>query len=224
MLVPGNFSSVFDDYSDTETEFDTMFGGEEDDDLMNAVAGFTESGDPAHLPEEDELHHNEDDTDFVNFGDELGPHHDTSNKPTEDPATKETEYDTEENIALVAGDESEAREFYNDEDDNYQNGSSDKNAPIDPEDLEGASSNAMDEWVDDIFSEGGDFDDDLDDPDLDEGDEEVDESSFFWEGTEEDDEDDLISAAEKSDSGKSNKDLSYNNEDEELIDMVSDGN
>lgn len=274
MLTPGNYDSVFSDLDTNESEFDTMFGGEEDDELMDVVGGFTESGDPMHLPEEDELHHNEDDAKVSSFGDELGPNHDSKNKPTADEAMKQRSYGKESDYAhkLADGGESEAGRWYNDEDDAYQSGKSDRFRQDDPENLMKASDTAMSEMVDDIFDEFGDpdfDDDDIDDdmgfdeagdPDetegVDEGcgkkcgggnsglddtegineednvgddpedgmggDENVDES-FFWEADSEDDEDALIAAAEKDDGGPSNKDLSYDSDDEELIDMVADG-
>lgn len=233
------FDSVFADCGEENDAFDTIFGGEEDDALMDAVCGFNEAGDPTTLPEEDELHHNEDDANSKDFEKELGPDNDTKNKPTDDSNGKH-EIGDETAAALAAGDESEAGEFYNDEDENYQNGKSDGNSNVDVQNLEGESEKSMSEWANDFFNESDEGDEDVppdmgeddDDDLLDEvcgnkkkdSDEPYDEwGNFFSEsGDGEDEEDALIDAAQSDDTSASlNGELAYNDEDEALVDMVS---
>lgn len=56
-LKVADFDSVFGNSADSSEQFDNIFGAEEDDRLMEAVIGFTEDG--TELPDEDELHNNE---------------------------------------------------------------------------------------------------------------------------------------------------------------------
>lgn len=141
-----NFNNVFDSMDDDEQAFDNIFGAEEDDSLMESVIGFNESGEANSLPDDDELHLNDDESN--DLGDFLGPNNDTSNQPTK-PHGGDI---SEEDIDIISGDDSsEAGDFYNDEDDNYQN-SSDSASGADPDDLEGSIEDSIDE-------SGYDFDD-----------------------------------------------------------------
>lgn len=56
-LKVADFDSVFGNSAESSEQFDNIFGAEEDDRLMEAVIGFTEDG--TELPDEDELHNNE---------------------------------------------------------------------------------------------------------------------------------------------------------------------
>lgn len=88
-LKVADFDSVFGNSAESSEQFDNIFGAEEDDRLMEAVIGFTEDG--TELPDEDELHNNEegdlgeDGVTPKNFGDGIfddetdnTPKHDTS--------------------------------------------------------------------------------------------------------------------------------------------------
>lgn len=74
--------SVFDDATETEKAFDTMFGGDEDDHLIETVLMLDEDG--TKLPDEEELHQTDDEATPKDLADELGEGHDTDNKPTAD--------------------------------------------------------------------------------------------------------------------------------------------
>lgn len=73
------FPSIFDTAVEADKEFDNIFGGEEDCDLMDAVCGFKEDG--SVLPDEAELHQTDDDATPKDLADELGEDHDTDNAP-----------------------------------------------------------------------------------------------------------------------------------------------
>ena len=73
------FPSIFDTAVEADKEFDNMFGGEEDCDLMDAVCGFKEDG--SVLPDDAELHQTDDDATPKDLADELGEDHDTKNAP-----------------------------------------------------------------------------------------------------------------------------------------------
>ncbi len=82
------FDSVFDNSAEAAEQFDNIFGAEEDDRLMEAVIGFNEDG--VELPDEDELHNNEDElgeekTTPKNFGDGIFDD-ETNNAPKCDTA------------------------------------------------------------------------------------------------------------------------------------------
>lgn len=89
-----NFPSIFDSAVDSEKEFDTIFGGEEDCDLIDVVCG--ESGD-ADLPDDSELHQTDDNAGYKDIADELGEGHDTKNKPTCDSSSAPALNDKEGN-------------------------------------------------------------------------------------------------------------------------------
>lgn len=76
------FPSIFDTAVEADKEFDNIFGGEEDCDLMDAVCGFKEDG--SVLPDEAELHQTDDDATPKDLADELGEDHDTDNAPKKD--------------------------------------------------------------------------------------------------------------------------------------------
>ena len=80
------YDSVFDSSAEAAEQFDNIFGAEEDDRLMEAVAGFNEDG--TELPDEDELHNTEDEigeesTTPKNFGDGIFDD-ETKNAPKND--------------------------------------------------------------------------------------------------------------------------------------------
>lgn len=88
-----DFSSVFDNASEAESEFDCMFCADEDDRLMDKVMGFKE--DATSLPDDDELHQNETEGKGIKTGSFAGAVKDlrdevegdpSSNKPTADSA------------------------------------------------------------------------------------------------------------------------------------------
>lgn len=216
MFDTSDFNNVFDTMEDDETVFDNIFGAEEDNELIDTVIGFNEAGES--LPDSDELHLDEDDTEPSGLDDYLGPNNDTSNTPTTKPSGIETE---EDEMDLISGDDaSEAGDFYNYEDDNYQKGL-DEGCCKNKDDSVKESDNDID---DDLIDEVGDMDDDFDDMD-DIGDEDVEDidESYLYESDDEDMEDELIDTVEKDDttSGSLNKELKYDTDDEELIDMVS---
>ena len=84
------FESVFDKSIEAEDEFETMFGAEEDNRLMEAVL----DEDGTDLPDEDELHQTDDNATVDDLEDELGEGHDTDNAPKVDSADDEDIIDT----------------------------------------------------------------------------------------------------------------------------------
>lgn len=220
MFDTSSFNNVFDTMEEDESSFDTIFGGEEDDDLMDAVIGFNESGES--LPDEDELHLKDEDSEPSDLDEYLGPDNDTSNSPTTQPSGIET---MDDEMDLISGnDTSDAGAFYNDEDENYQKGVDESGCNKDDDSIKETDEDLYDEDDDDDFFD--EVSNDIDDSDLemdeDIGDESVDESYFFESSDDEDEEDDLISAVEDDDTSSTlNKDLAYDTDDEELVDMVS---
>lgn len=94
-LKVADFDSVFGNSAESSEQFDNIFGAEEDDRLMEAVIGFTEDG--TELPDEDELHNNEegdlgeDGVNPKNFGDGIFDD-ETDNAP---------KYDTSDNADVI---------------------------------------------------------------------------------------------------------------------------
>ena len=75
------FESVFDTATELEKDFDVTIEAEEDDDILAVVQGLKEDG----TENFDDLHHTDEvDGKDTKFEDELGPDHDTKNKPTDD--------------------------------------------------------------------------------------------------------------------------------------------
>ena len=88
-----NFPSIFDTAVESEKDFDSVFGAEEDSDLMDAVCGFKEDG--TVLPDDSELHQTDDDALPKDIKDELGEGHDTDNAPKEPKADPTVKVDPE---------------------------------------------------------------------------------------------------------------------------------
>lgn len=83
------FDSVFADNVNDEKAFDTIFGAEEDNELIDLACGLKEDG-SANLPDFEELHQVEDDkTDRKDLEDELGPDNETNNQPKIDPTDQD---------------------------------------------------------------------------------------------------------------------------------------
>lgn len=93
------FQSIFDDNVEAEKQFDTMFGSDEDDKLIEAVLAVNE-GD-ASLPDFDELHQTDEESKPKDLADELGPDHD-ANKPTADSSDQEIISDDDDDILDLA--------------------------------------------------------------------------------------------------------------------------
>lgn len=74
--------SVFDNATELEKEFDNMFEAEDEDEILSIVQGVKEDG--SELPDFNELHQVEDAETVKDMEKELGPDHDTDNKPTAD--------------------------------------------------------------------------------------------------------------------------------------------
>lgn len=220
-----NFNNVFDSLNHEDQVFDTVFGAEEDDLLMDAIIGFNESGETNSLPDDDELHLNDDGS--YDLDDYLGPNNDTSNEPITKPNCNDI---SDDDIELIAGNESESEDFYGDEDDNYQN-HSDNSYGADPDDLEGSIEGSIGEEsydLDDDFFEESDEGDpgntEYDEDEfMDEESYDLDDDDFLDESSDEDDEDELIKTVEN-DKGEANVSLNYDTDDEELIDLVDGSN
>lgn len=84
------FDSVFDKSVKAEEEFETMFGAEEDNRLMEAVL----DEDGTDLPDDEELHQTDDEATPDDIADELGEGHDTDNAPKVDSADNTDIIDT----------------------------------------------------------------------------------------------------------------------------------
>lgn len=162
-----SFDSVFDNSEEAAKNFDSIFGAEEDDRLMEAVIGFAEDG--TDLPDGTELHNNEEDDlgdDGVtpkNFGDGIF-NDETDNAPKRD---------TSDNTNVI--DRTKGAEGTKDVTDvdcpkaGVQDGGQDK-AAIDPEHIDDASAKETqtaekgydfhqeNAWVDDILGEDADLD------------------------------------------------------------------
>ncbi len=93
------FQSIFDDNVEAEKQFDTMFGSDEDDKLIEAVLSLREEGDA--LPDFEELHQTDDEAKPKDLADELGPNHD-ENKPTADSSDQEIIADDDDEILDLA--------------------------------------------------------------------------------------------------------------------------
>ena len=93
------FQSIFDDNVEAEKQFDTMFGSDEDDKLIEAVLAVNE-GD-ASLPDFDELHQTDEESKPKDLADELGPDHD-ANKPTADSSDQEIISDDDDDTLDLA--------------------------------------------------------------------------------------------------------------------------
>ena len=161
-----SFDSVFDNSEEAAKNFDSIFGAEEDDKLMEAVIGFAEDG--TDLPDGTELHNNEEDDlgdDGVtpkNFGDGIFDD-ETKNAPKRD---------TSDNTDVI--DRSNGAEGTKDVTDvdcpkaGVQDGGQNK-AAIDPEHIDDASAKETQSaekdydfhqesaWIDDIFGEDADL-------------------------------------------------------------------
>lgn len=162
-----SFDSVFDNSEEAAKNFDSIFGAEEDDRLMEAVIGFAEDG--TDLPDGTELHNNEEDDlgdDGVtpkNFGDGIFDD-ETKNAPKRD---------TSDNADVI--NRSKGAEGTKDVTDvdcpktGVQDGGQNK-AAIDPEHIDDASAKETQSaekdydfhqesaWIDDILGEGADLD------------------------------------------------------------------
>lgn len=161
-----SFDSVFDNSEEAAKNFDSIFGAEEDDKLMEAVIGFAEDG--TDLPDGTELHNNEEDDlgdDGVtpkNFGDGIFDD-ETKNAPKRD---------TSDNTDVI--DRSKGAEGTKDVTDvdcpkaGVQDGGQNK-AAIDPEHIDDASAKETQSaekdydfhqesaWIDDILGEDADL-------------------------------------------------------------------
>lgn len=162
-----SFDSVFDNSEEAAKNFDSIFGAEEDDRLMEAVIGFAEDG--TDLPDGTELHNNEEDDlgdDGItpkNFGDGIFDD-ETKNAPKKD---------TSDNTDVI--DRSKGAEGTKNVTDvdcpkaGVQDGGQNK-AAIDPEHIDDASAKETQSaekdydfhqesaWIDDILGEGADLD------------------------------------------------------------------
>jgi len=97
------FQSIFDDNVEAEKQFDTMFGAEEDDKLIEAVLMMNEDAaqNDTKLPGEEELHQTADEATPKDIADELGPNHD-ADKPTCDSSDQEIIADDDEEALDLA--------------------------------------------------------------------------------------------------------------------------
>lgn len=93
------FQSIFDDNVEAEKQFDTMFGSDEDDKLIEAVLALNEG--ETSLPDFDELHQTDEESKPKDLADELGPDHDV-NKPTADSSDQEIIADDDDEILDLA--------------------------------------------------------------------------------------------------------------------------
>lgn len=97
------FQSIFDDNVEAEKQFDTMFGADEDDKLIEAVLMMNEDAaqNDLKLPDDAELHQTDDEAKPKDIADELGPDHD-ANKPTCDSSDQEIIADDDEDAIDLA--------------------------------------------------------------------------------------------------------------------------
>ena len=97
------FQSIFDDNVEAEKQFDTMFGADEDDKLIEAVLMMNEDAaqNDLKLPDDAELHQTDDEAKPKDLADELGPNHD-ADKPTCDSSDHEIIADDDEDAIDLA--------------------------------------------------------------------------------------------------------------------------
>ena len=95
-----SFQSVFDGQEKIEKEFDQIFKMEEDIELVDVACGFKENGEVDLGADFEELHQTDDDATPKDFEKELGPDHDSKNKPTID---SEGEFEIDDDISLDLG-------------------------------------------------------------------------------------------------------------------------
>lgn len=247
MSMTDNMDSVFANCTADEQEFDTIFDTE--DSLIDTVAGVNESGDPITGADFEDLHQTEDDATVKDVQDELGPDHDEKLGAKDPEGSKEAEVlDTSVKDSEVNKD-SDADKFYGDAEDQYQD-QKDSTSKVDDSDVTGTIEKSVDESADeckdcdrDIDAElnaddgddsevkesadGEDRDIDAElnaDDDDDDIDSELNEASRVKTKDVDDSEDeDIESVANEKIGKKASTDLSYDIEDEELLDLVLNG-
>lgn len=142
------FDNIFDNATAEEEEFDTIFGGNEDGELIDACCGFNESGEC--VTDFDEIHQEPGDADREDFENDLRVDDETDNAPSGAEGT-----DSDPAIDLAMG-ETAGKEFSavgvkgkTDSDDFYD----DYNEPEEPSALtgEGPDVNMDNENIDDEF-------------------------------------------------------------------------
>lgn len=204
------YDSVFDSCAKDELEFDTTF--DQEDSLVDLVAGFNEAGDPLTGVEFEELHQTkDDDVTPCDIKKELGDNNDSFGakdmEGLEDP-----EFDDMSAKGEI-GKESEADQFTKDHDDDYQDG------------LKGPKPDDSDvtKSIDDVL-ESNDIDDELeaDDDDIlecnESGDADIDDVLDSDYSTDDMDIDEVLDEDEKA-----TMNLDYETSDEDLIDLVANG-
>lgn len=154
-----NFDSVFNQNLEDDSDFDLMFGAEEDGALIDAVA--KESGDVVDA-DFDEMHNTDTDAEPEDFEDVIGPDDDTDNAPEDAEGTENSD---EEELSIgdmaVGESDSEADDFYNQEiDDEPLEG---KKPEVDPADIEGDSDSLIDRVIEDCDCDDGDDEEEEDD-------------------------------------------------------------
>lgn len=210
--------SVFDDCTEKELDFDVIF--DEDDSLIDTVNGVNESGDPLTGVDFEDLHQTQDDATKKDVEDELGPGHDEKMGAPNPEGSKEAEV-TDNSVKGQVGKPSDADDFYEGSDDEYQKGL--KGAKPDDTDVTATIDKAIGEGVDidDVLdpstvADGADIDDILDDDD----------DIPMGEATDIDDvldgDDDDIDEVMNTKAQVPN--LDYDMSDEDLIDMAINGN
>ena len=151
MGITASMDSVFDNCTEKELDFDTMF--DQEDSLIDTVNGVNESGDPLTGVDFAELHQTDDDATPKDVADELGEGHDTKNG-SPDPEGADEEKSEDNSVKGEVGKESEADKFTKDADENYQkNGNEDGPKP---------DAGEVDETIDKAVGEGVDIDTVLD--------------------------------------------------------------
>lgn len=120
------FQSIFDSVSEEEKAFDTIFGADEDDKLMECVLLGEEA-------QEEDLHNEDEEVTPKDFQDDMGPNHDTENKPE----TKQDEFNLEDDALKLASGESDADKFHDDADKEHQEGKDNGcTCKVDPENID----------------------------------------------------------------------------------------
>lgn len=246
MSMTDNMDSVFANCTADEQEFDTIFDTE--DSLIDTVAGVNESGDPITGVDFEDLHQTEDEATVKDVQDELGPDHDEKLGAPNPEGSKEAEVlDTSVKNSEINKD-SDADKFYGDAEEEYQD-QKDSTAKVDDSSVTDTIEKTVDESTDECedcdrdidaeLNDDGDGDDsevqesaeeddrDIDaelnaDEDDDDVDSELNEAGKVKDADDSED-DDIESVANEKIGKKASTDLSYDIEDEELLDLVLNG-
>ena len=143
--ITKTMDSVFDDSAAFENEFDTIF--DEDDSLIDTVAGVNEAGEPVTGSEDFEvLHQTQDEATPKDIEDELGENHDNLQGAKDPEGSKEAEV-IDVSVKGEEGKESDDDKFTKDAEEEYQD-AKDSSKGVDENDIEKTIDNAVDESMD----------------------------------------------------------------------------